>query len=235
MYARHVSKPIRTVLVAGVDGAVAERFEAALRGANFDVDHVPNARAAVDLIRMIGFDVLVLGYPPTGPSMDELMDLIRGASSPCLKSAVLLVAPAGRLAEVEAYSRRGCTRLVPADLGDAELQHEVGALLRVSPRRAVRVTVRLQVQLADGRTELMSQTENVSATGFLVRTTRPHPVETPVRFELYLPADPAPVSGRGVVVRHATDRADRVTGLGVKFTAFLPGSDIRLQDFLARQ
>lgn len=230
-----MDRPIRNVLLAGVPKALAERFEPLLRRPDFDVDHVPNARSAVDLVRLIGFDVLVLGYPTIGPPVEELLDLIRAEGSPCRRSAVLLLVPGGRLAEVEPFLGHGNTRAVATDASDRELQNVVASLLRVAPRLAVRVTVRLQVQLADGRTELLSQTENVSATGLLVRTRRPYPVETPVRFELYLPNEPAPVSGGGLVVRHATDRARRVTGLGIKFTGFARGGEVRLKAFLDRQ
>ncbi len=230
-----MEKPIRNVLVAGVQASLAERFEPLLRRSNFDVDHVPNARSAVDLVRMIGFDVLVFGYPPVGPSLEELLGLIRAQDSPCRRSAVLLLAPRGRLAEVDSFVGQGHTRSLAADASDHELQSAVASLLRVAPRLAVRVTVRLQVQLADGQTEVLSQTENVSTTGLLVRARQTYPMETPVQFELFLPNDSLPVSGCGLVVRHATDRAKRVTGLGIKFTELLAGGDARLNAFLDRQ
>jgi hypothetical protein len=205
-----------------------------LRRSNFDVDHVPNARSAVDLVRLIGFDVLVLGYPPVGPTLDELLDLVRAKDSPCRRSAVLILAPRDRLTEVEPSLGRGYTRALATDAPDAELQKVVASLLRVSPRLAVRVTVRLQVQLADGQTELMSQTENVSSSGLLVRARRSYPVETAVQFELYLPGESVPVSGRGMVVRQATDRGGRVTGLGVKFAELFASGEPRLNAFLDR-
>lgn len=230
-----MERPIRNVLVAGVHASLADRFEPLLRRSNFDVDHVPNARSAVDLVRMIGFDVLVFGYPTVGPPLEELLGLIRAQDSPCRRSAVLLLVPRSRLAEVEPFLGRGHTRSLAADASDHELQTAVASLLRVAPRLAVRVTVRLHVQLADGETELLSQTENVSATGLLVRTRRAYPVETALQFDLYIPNESTPVSGRGLVVRHASDRSRRVTGLGVKFTELEAGGRLRLEAFLDRQ
>jgi len=221
--------------VAGVPASLAERFEPLLRRSNFDVDHVPNARSALDLVRVIGFDVLVFGYPLVGPPLGELLDVVRARDSPCHRSAVLLLVPPSRLSEVEPVLGRGYTRSLATDASDHELQGAVASLLRVAPRLAVRITVRLHVQLADGHSELLSQTENVSATGLLVRTRRGYPVETPLRFDLYLPNEPQAVSGRGLVVRHATDRARRVTGLGIRFTELDAGGESRLKTFLDRQ
>jgi hypothetical protein len=148
---------------------------------------------------------------------------------------VLLLAPPSRLSEIEPELGRGFTRSLAADASEEELQGVVASLLRVAPRLAIRVTVRLRVQLEDGQAELLSQTENVSATGALVRARRTYPVETPLRFEIYLPNEPQPVGGRGLVVRHATDRARRVTGLGIKFTELEAGGEARLRAFLDRR
>jgi uncharacterized protein (TIGR02266 family) len=167
--------------------------------------------------------------------LDELLAVLRGEDSPCRRTAVILTAPPSRVGELAPFLQASYTRALSQDASDHELQQEVMALLRVAPRRAVRVTVRLQVLLADGRTELMSQTENVSASGVLVRTTKPYPVETPVRFDLYLPEAMTPVSGKGLVARLSTNAGRKVTGIGVKFLEFSNGGDVRLRDFLTRR
>jgi DNA-binding response OmpR family regulator len=225
----------RNVLVAGVDPAFAARLAPLLGRSSFDVDYVGNARSARDLVRVVAFDVLVLGCPAVGRSMTDLVDLIRAEDSPCRTSAVLLLAPRDRLPEVEPLLAAGLTRALPQDASDTELQEVFAALLRVAPRHSVRITARLQVQLGDDRAEVLTQTENVSANGLLVRATRVFPVGSPVRFELFLRGNSAPVTGRGVVVRHALGSGQRVTGLGIELVELSPGGDTRLRGFLEEQ
>jgi hypothetical protein len=230
-----MGKARRNVLVAGVDPPFAARLAPLLGRSSFDVDSLANARSAADLIRVIAFDVLILGYPTVGLSMTGLMDLVRAEGSPCRSSAVLLLAPRERLSEVGRFHAPALTRVVPLDASDDRLQEELAALLRVAPRHSVRITVRLQVQLADGQAEVLTQTENVSANGLLVRATRVFPIGSSVRFELFLPDHSAPVTGRGVVVRHAAGLGQRVTGLGIELVDLPAREYTRLKHFLERQ
>jgi len=226
-----MDRSIRNVLVAGVESVFFRRFEPLLRRSKFDVDRVPYARTALDLIADISFDVLVFGYPPAGSNMEEVLTAVRRKGSPCQRSAVLLLASENRLAEAQQLCHGDRCRVLSVNASELELQGEVSALLRVAPRLSLRITIRLAVQVADGSTELLSQTENVSLGGMLVRTPRPYPVDAKVRFELFLPNGSAPVLGSGEVVRHATDGRGHITGLGVKFVSFDAGVE-RMQSFL---
>jgi uncharacterized protein (TIGR02266 family) len=227
-----MDRPIRNVLVAGLEPVFYRRLEPVLRRSNFDVDRVPYARTALDLIQDISFDVLVFGHPLAGADLEDVLDAVNSEGSPCRSSAILLLTTAERLPALAAHCEGDRVRALCLDASEDELQSEVSSLLRVAPRLSVRITIRLAVQLADGSTELLSQTENVSLGGMLVRTPRPYPVDAEVAFELFLPGRSAPVTGEGRVVRHAADERGRLSGLGVRFVRFDDDGRHRLQSFL---
>jgi uncharacterized protein (TIGR02266 family) len=103
----------------------------------------------------------------------------------------------------------------------------------VAPRLSARVTVRFEVELGENTTVSMSQTENVSIGGMLVRSHRKFPVETKLRFELVLPDEAAPVRGLGLVVRHTEPRPGKALGIGVKFLEVEDDGDARLRAYLS--
>lgn len=81
---------------------------------------------------------------------------------------------------------------------------------------------------------ILTQTENVSRGGMLVRVRKPQPVDAKLRFELLLPEDSVPIKGSGEVVRHTRDWRGEVTGVGIKFSTFGNDGRLRLKEFLNR-
>ena len=54
-----------------------------------------------------------------------------------------------------------------------------------------------------------------------------------IDFEISLPTDTAPIRGSGTITRHAERRVEGIDGLGIKFTSFHAGDQVRLTSFLA--
>ncbi len=225
----------QSVLVVGVSDALFARLEPLLQRASFNVDRVHHARNAVPLFTSIGFGVLLFAYPTEQPSFRELMEMIRSDASPCRTAAVLILAPSEQVEKARQLTNPARTKVMPIDASDAELHAELAALLRSAPRLSARVVIRLEVELADGRTEILTQTENVSMGGMLVRAPRSYPVGANLRFQLYLsPASPS-VWGTGVVARHALDEHGRLIGVGVSFQDFTGDGETQLREYLGRQ
>ena len=229
-----MDKPIRTVLVVGVDQPTFGRLEPLLQRASFDVDRVPSAESAGVLLQAVSFDVVIIGDQLEEDVPSELVTTIRGPGSPCRRSAVLILGASTGLAGAGSSADSPRTVVLPMPVTTERLEREVASLLRVAPRLSVRIPIRLEVELADGRTSIISQTENVSIGGMLVRTRRLYPMETSVRFELLIPDETSGVGGRGVVVRHTDERRGRVRGVGVKFTEFKGAGRERLRSYLRR-
>ena len=110
----------------------------------------------------------------------------------------------------------------------------MASLLRVAPRLTVRLPIRLEVQIGEGQAVALSQTENVSVSGMLVRSNRSYPVEADLRFELFIPDQTGVISGGGQVVRHTLDPRGHPNGLGVKFLSWEGIGQARLAEYLER-
>jgi len=226
--------PIRKVLVVGVDRQVFARFEPLLRREGFDSDWVATPAVAAELIGAVSFDVLILGFPLGQPTSRELLDLARMDQAPCRRSAVLVMASEQDLGRAGELVGNGHTRVISLAADEAALRTEVASLLRVSPRLSVRIPIRLEVHLGDERAVAMSQTENVSASGMLVRSNRRFPLEASLRFELLIPDQTGAVTGAGQVIRHTLDPRGRPSGLGVSFLGWDGDGKARLAEFLER-
>jgi len=227
-----MSDAIRNVLAVAVPDDLYGGIEPLMRRASFAVDRVPSVDGARALIHAVAFDIIVIGFPLPGDTLGRLLDLIRGESCPCRRSAVLVLAPPDRVEELEPLLARGHTKVVPTTATSAELKDAVSALLRVAPRLSVRLSIRLEVELGDGTTHTLCQTENVSKGGMLVRSLRLYPVDSAVRFELFLPGDKVAVYGAGVIVRHTSSGKPGDKGFGVSFKTFKGDGASRLETFI---
>jgi DNA-binding NarL/FixJ family response regulator len=231
-----MDKAIRNVLVVGTEPSLHERLEPLLRRSHFDVDRVTESSAALSLIEAVAIDILVLSGSLTRPTVSELLEVIRSPGCPCHRSAVLVFCAPGDIPQGdEGNGRHDFTRFLSSDASNKELDEAVASLLRESPRLSVRLSIRIEAQLGNGSTMVLTQTENVSYGGMLVRMTRPLPTEAGLRFELLLPAGFSSVSGLGQVVRQTQDWKGRTTGVGMRFVAFDGGGKSALEGFLERE
>ncbi len=227
-----MEKTIRNVLVVGVEADFHRRFEPLLKRRHFDVDRVAESGCALALVQAVAIDVLVLRYPLGNPSTEDLLHAIRAEVSPCRRSSVLVLASPNDMDEAERLADGKGIRVLSIDSDHETLQSVVSALLRTAPRLSVRITIRLEAMLKKGSTMVLTQTENVSSGGMLVRVRKPQPVDAKLRFELLLPEDPVPIKGTGEVVRHTRDWRGDVSGVGIKYIGFEKRGNQRLREFL---
>ena len=230
---KRMEQKIRNVLAVGVAPSFYRRFEPLLRREHFDVDRISEGDCALALIQSVAIDVLLIGHSISNPSVVEFLAEVRKKGCPCRRSAVLIVAPEPLWQDAETQFTNGHTRVVAVDASDQELADQVSSLLRMAPRLSVRVTIRLEALLEDGSVSLMTQTENVSSGGMLVRMNRPYGVEFRLRFEILLPEGHSSVTGTGEIVRHTVDRQGRSNGAGIRFIGFDYEGEERLKAFLA--
>jgi hypothetical protein len=188
---------------------------------------------ALVLVEAVAFDIIVVGYPLPDHSAEELLEVVRREGSPCRRSAVLLLAAEDRVDEIEPLCGNGFTRAVAAGASREVLHDVVSSLLRVAPRLSLRLSIRLEVELEEGRTVALSQTENVSKGGILVRSRRLYPIETGVRFELFLPDEEDSIVGTGLIVHHTQGLKGTIRGFGVKFITFQNDCEERLTVFVS--
>lgn len=228
-----MSERNRNLLLIGVDSETFAKVAPMLKRATVEVDRFPRGRTSLDLLSVVSFDALIVRYPLPDMDVEDFLAEVRTPGA-LTRSTPLLLLTGDDLTE-EARQRfvgKGANRVVPLSVDAEDLQDAVSGLLEVAPRVGARVMARLEVQLEEGKTLAMCQTENVSATGMLIRTYVGYPVGTKLTFELPLPTDPRPVKGEAEVVRHTLLDREQVSGVGVRFTSFEGDGKRRFQDHL---
>ena len=132
--------------------------------------------------------------------------------------------------------------------GGTECFKIFATVLRSIPnsRAAARVMVQLDATIDDGKMARMYQTQNLSSSGMLLRTSKPLPVGTEVDVQFLFPGDPALpktslpggygfVEGRAIVVRHTHPIKEAIKGMGIRFVGLEERGREMLADFLAVQ
>ena len=113
-------------------------------------------------------------------------------------------------------------------------------------RSSVRVMVQLDTTIDDGKMARMYQTQNLSVSGMLLRTTKPMPVGTKVEVQFLFPGDPVLsksslpggygfIEGEAVVVRHTNPVKEAIRGMALHFTDLEDRGKTLLSRFLGGQ
>jgi hypothetical protein len=224
-----------TVLAVNVPPELFGKIAPLLARADFEIDRFPSAAGALELVARVPVGVLLVGYPLPDVGMREFLAAVRAPGSPNLQSPLLLLVHEADLAEARELIGRGVNRVVAVEDSPDTLQAAISGLLVVARRSAVRLMVRMVVNLGGGAALELSQSENLSETGMLVHTAAGYPVGCRLGFEFHLPADPLPVRGEGEVVRRAHRGSEPLAGVGIRFLSFERDGLARLQRFLRRE
>ena len=222
-----------SVLVVNLGAREFDKVAPLLDREEFEVDRFPRAAMALELIRQVTFDVLLVGYPLPDIGPRQFLSEVRDPESPCRATPLLLVATEESLSSAREFIGYGANRVVGMDETAERLQAEVTRLLEVAPRQELRTMVRLQIRVGDGQRLAMGQTENLSRSGMLVRAGEAYEIGSQVEFEFFLGDDPNALHGHGTVVRHTTPGREQVNGMGIRFDSFDRDGKKRLQRFLA--
>jgi hypothetical protein len=221
----------RSALIFGVDVAAFQSISSRLRRVGYISDWVGTSAEAIDLVTLLPFDAIVALFPLVDTTSRQFLGAVRRPDGPCRSAAVVLLARDEHLDEANHLVGQGVNAVFP--LADAAelLAAKLRSLVEVAPRFPLRVMSRLRGRMAG--TSTLCQTENISATGMLMRGDQHLPVGGEVHFELTLPGDTKPLRGTGLVVRHTFERRERVSGLGIRFVTFEEDGQVRLQLYLA--
>ncbi|MCB1058492.1 MAG: PilZ domain-containing protein [Acidobacteria bacterium] len=223
------------ILVVGVDAETFAKLKPILGRSSLEVDRFPRGRASLELTAAVPFDLLVVRSPLEDMELKEYLDAVRSPLSASRRGSLLLLVADGDVATAESYLGRGANRAVPLEQSAEALESAISQLLEVAPRIGARIFASLEIQLAEGKSLAMCQTENLSATGMLIRTNVGYPLGTRLDFEFALPMDPKPVSGEAEVVRHTLVGREAVTGVGARFVSFSGDGRARFERYLKQQ
>ncbi len=197
------------------------------------MDRVSSFQTALELARHVRYHLALVDYPPSGIAVGELAHGLLDAGLPDHRIYVVLVALPDRIKEARACVGNGIDAVLSAAATPEESAQVLHELLGAAPRVGLRATVRVEVSLEEGPSLVFRQTENLSATGMLVRTPRALPLGTDVSFRLDLPGVRSTIEGRAQVVRHVLDAdTQAVLATGLRFVAFKGDDGGRLRSFV---
>ena len=222
----------REMLVVGAETGVLLTVAPILRRAGFSVHRIGRADQAPALLTGTRFDLVVARNPMEGLALGDLVSAVRAPGSPCRDSGLLVVAGAGDAGEAEALVGRGVNRVVAEDAPGDRMLDAIADLLGVPPRKTIRAAVQLDLWLRTGQRRVLTVTENLSATGMLVRGGSEFPVGSLLTFELLFPGA-RPLGGSVVVARHTDRPREHLEGFGGRIIAFSGDGQERLGELLA--
>ncbi len=204
-----------------------------LRRSSFTIHRAPAEASSIELMQTSPFDLIVIEYPVDGSSINAIVTAVRAPESASRHAGVMVVADDAETAAVEPLVGSGINRIVRRSHVGSEFLMALADLLAVEPRRPLRAVIRVKVMASNTSNMILAQTENLSASGMLVRgSVRHFPVGSEIDFQLVLPGAQEPVRGRAQVVRHAQWRRERIEGFGVRFTSLSPNGAVRIKSIL---
>lgn len=223
------------ILVTGVDDPVYNAVVNVLSPLGFDIHRAPWDDYLRDHVQITPFDVVVAAFSISAGGMEKFFKAMRSRGSACHHSGVILIASERNLDVAKAHLGHGANRIISDRGVSSQLQAAVSELLGVAPRVPVTTNARIKIYVEGKPVQSFCQTQNLSATGVLIRGFSHYPQGSKIDFEISLPTDTAPIKGSGTISRRTERRFEQVEGLGIQFTSFHGTDQHRLADFLATQ
>ena len=223
------------VLVVGLERALFQKMEPLLSRSLLQVDRVARGESGVLLATQALFDLLVVRHPLPDMSLGSFMNAVHEPGARCGATPILVLTDPSQLAEVRTFLPGGAKQALSVGEPDKFLQEVASRLLGVTPRVAVRIPVRLSIQMGDGTSRVACQSENLSEQGMLVRSPTLYPMGTRLQFEFTLPNERASIQGEAEVMRHSVPDVEQVQGVGLKVLFFKGDGAGRLRRFLDKQ
>jgi len=225
--------PNVNILLVVLDRDLYDKISPLLQRDSFDVNQAPNAESALLLTSNMAYSLVVLVHPLRGTSIEDFLKRLRRRESASADVPVLILAAPERIDSLTPLVVAGRVSLVSASQPKTDLQTEVSRLLGIRIRSAARLPITLPVRIGDGALERACQTENISESGILLRTSQLLPIGTELQIEIPTPGDDPPFSLRAEVIRHSAPQVEKVTGMGLKFIDLSEGDETRLRDYIA--
>jgi CheY-like chemotaxis protein len=222
------------ILVAGIERTAFEAFAPVLQRRELVVDRVSSQEAGIAVACSATFDLIILDSEPREQTLKEIVAAMRAPKCASRGAAILVLTEPNGVEAAQALLGHGVNRVMLTSDPPEIIGQQVAVLLEVAPRVETRLSTRLDTAVGEGANQLFCQTENVSASGMLVRTQRRLEIGEMVAFEIHLGDQEGPIAGRGEVRRYARPDREGVDGIGIRFVGFGVGGEERLGAFLRK-
>ncbi len=219
------------VLTATANQRVLDQLEHLLSIVDAKNERVIDGEAALGRAFRTSFDLIVTEFPLAGLNIADFLERLRRPQSASADSPVVLHTRPLHLRALERWTRdhregvTNCSSL-------REVLRTVAMALHISDRASAHLLVKAEMIIESARIERAWQTENISSTGMLLRTSRFLPIGSVLPFTVELPRDEEPVHGRGEIVRHTDIDAEDIIGVGVRFLGLDGDGGERLGGFV---
>ncbi len=205
-----------------------------LRRADLQISKMAHPARSLELLRSEEHRLVLAGHPLDEISIPRLVTALRSADC-ASRGAGLFVVTVGRPPdELKRMVGKGINAVLPANAPPVELQRTAARLLDVAPRAAIRALVKVRVRLGSGESAFLAQTENISATGLLIRSDRRPEPGTRLPIELALAGESLPLRCVGEVVRHVDAEREGLRGFALRFVDLPPGDRLRIERAVER-
>ena len=168
-----------------------------------------------------------------GASSEQIFDIIRRGNK--LKEVLVIMACESDHFHLERCKRCAPQEILPEPVAPGLLREKVRQYLAVAPRKSYRVVLSAA---ADGKfrnQSFLCRTENISATGALIRAELDLAVGNVLSCSFYLP-DGTKVVAQGQVVRAAAREAKTGERLyGIRYTQIAPDIRDRIEDYIKQE
>ncbi|MCD4751196.1 MAG: PilZ domain-containing protein [Thermoanaerobaculales bacterium] len=187
----------------------------------FDIDRIPGAESALDLVTNIAFNAIICRFPLREIPTNEFLKTTRSSTSASREAGVALIASAEHFDEASTFLEKGADLVLSMEEPQGEREALLCTLFGIQPRRSMRVLVKLAVVVGeDGPERFVAQTHDISASGMFVVTRKHFQVGMTARFQFSLMGESRAFTGTAEIVRHNKETTNGPRGFGMRFLDF---------------
>lgn len=220
------------IVLTRLDEETFARAAAALAEDDLELHHAPWDDNTLDLVQSTRFDAIIIGFPGPITPLRRFVECVRAPGSACKNSGVILLADPQHVQAAQAFVGVGINRAIASDNAQELLAASITELAAVAPRLALRAPTRVVLHLDERPLRTFCQTENVSASGMLLRGFGHYPAGTAIEFEINIPGQSDPIRGTATITRTTNLALERLEGVGARFESFIGQDRARLTDYL---
>lgn len=222
------------VLIVGPHRQIYDLFDPVWSELELEEQRFISTDAAIEVLQSGRPPSAVLvSYPLWDTSLDELLSIL-GRTLPSERPVpVVVLTSEALIPEIAGLEERGI-RVLSEDGEPDALKATLRDLLARARRAHPRFIVRMEVQVGDGSVLRACQTEDISLTGMLIRTSEEFPLGSQVALEFAPHPDEEPLQCRAEVMRYTHPDVEGMCGIGVHFLSFTDDGFERLEAFLSR-
>jgi DNA-binding NarL/FixJ family response regulator len=186
----------------------------------------------VQRVNKTEYKLVILALPSGGLDPVDVIYNVRQEKAASRCAVIVVLAPDDKVQAFQPFLAKGISSIFPLSAPALNLETALAGMLKVAPRIAARIMVRLAAKVQQFSAKHLCQATNISQTGMFVATNLTLPSGAEVVFELLLPNQPSPILGEAKVARHSRGIGAGSSGLGLHFTMFKLDGRNRIEAFL---